>query len=111
MSDLQTFLPPPHGVEMITAWDDCNGEWHAERLPLVCIKAIHNSEVDSFDAMSVDGDCLNDSSFQLPARALLLADGRVVIPQSITFKDIDDWLAYIKEEKSKTAGQEYPAVN
>jgi hypothetical protein len=102
MLDIQTFLPPPPGVELITAWADNNGGLCVERFPLVCIKAYTQGGFDNFDAMGVNGDCLSDSNSGNPLeRALLLADGRVEVPQMATYKNVDDWLAAVRKCNEK----------
>lgn len=92
MQSSHSFLPPPLGVEVLEAFeDDLTGEWHVERLPLVCINVLGDGPDDGFDAMSIDGTWLHGN------KALLLPDGRVVRHLDATWENMDNWLAEVKK--------------
>jgi hypothetical protein len=84
-------LPPPAGVHFVEAYhDEVLDTWTYEALPLACIK-VHPEEQDfPLDALSVSGQWLGLE------RGLLLADGRVVVPDEAIYPSVDDWLAQCK---------------
>jgi hypothetical protein len=85
-------LPPPAGVHFIQAHhDEALDAWLPEVLPLAAIKVLPDEQHYPLDALSVFGDWLVGNK-----TGLLLADGRVVVPDNAIYPSVDDWLAHCK---------------
>jgi hypothetical protein len=91
---VDAYLPSPPGVEFVEAFhDDLTDEWGFDKYPVACLRM---TDGEMLDAMSVSGEWLGGEE-----KALLLADGRVVLPLNAVFPDTAEWLSYVRREHEK----------